>query len=174
MPQSWQLHVLHKDLNRDILCVSRHRQSLCTSLNMNGTLQYLIQETKMGLRSCGSCYGLRECLPGSGVGVAARLQGKTHIFKAKLVGHARQHSTALPKILFVTVCGTRAQGRSLLKLTHLHRRPQIYSVHGMHPTCTYVHMHSHKKYTQKMHIHLTQSVWQHRVSTPHVGLCKNK
>lgn len=132
------------------MCEQRKTQFVCTSLSMNGTLQYLIQETKMGLRGCGSCYGLRECLPGSGAGVAARLQGNTHIFEAKLmVGHARQHSTALPKILFVTVCGTRAQGRSLLKLTHLHRRPQIYSVHGVHPTCTYVHMHSHQKYTRK-------------------------
>lgn len=104
----------------------RHRHGLCTSQSMNGTLQYLIQETKMGLRGCGSCYGLRESLPEQRSGCGSKAARQDSFFQAKLMaGHARQHSVALPKILFVTVCGTRAQGRSLLKLTHLHRQPQI-------------------------------------------------
>lgn len=145
------MHALYKDLNRGILCASRcicqtQRQGLCTSLGMNGTLQYLIQETKMGLRGCGSCYGLRECLPGQWGGCGSKAVSYarrtwTHIFEARLtVGHARQHSTALPKILFVTVCGTRARGRSLLKLTHLHRRPQI---HLCARHASYMHFRTH-------------------------------
>jgi len=79
-------------------------------------------------------------------------------------------STVLPKILFVAVSGTRAQGRSLFKLTHLHHRPQIH-LWAQHAS----HMHSSthaktwayaKKYTGARTL-VTQAVCTHSTGSAH-------
>lgn len=70
----------------------------------------------MGLRGCGSCYGLRECLPGQWGGCGSKAvsyarRTRTHIFQAGLtVGHARQHSKALPEALFCNCLWNKSPG----------------------------------------------------------------
>ena len=126
----------------------------------------------MALRGSGSCYVLRECLPGHWGGCGSKAVSYvcrtwTHIFEGRLTsGHARQHSTALPKILFATVCGTRAQGRSLLRLTHLHHRPRIHlcARHESH-----MHLYTHASTQAKnilAHTH-TQAACKHSTGLAH-------
>ena len=115
----------------------RQRQGLCTCLGMNGISQYLIQGTKMCVRGCAGSYGLRESLPGQWGGCGSKAVSYahctwTHIFEAKLTfGHARQHSTALPKILVVTVCEQKPRGRACLNSLTF-----TASLHALMHTCT--------------------------------------
>lgn len=87
---------------------------------------------------CGSSCGLKENLLWQWSSCSCQLFTQNldlcFLESMLMVCCAWQYSTTLLKILFVTVSGTRAWGRSLLTLTHLHSQRQM-QLCAQHASC---------------------------------------